>query len=257
MTDDCKTFVLFWFQPGKFNLHSWPFPPPPCERSGASCGESVDDPTSQVQHLTSSAESGSDRWYFHSLCWPRDAVVLLDCSVLVFVSPVSPGIHLPSQAEFGQSAAAATELLRVEDEGGLTCVWKDMSQWCMTQWWYTTQWYYHHRACCLCLWLFELLFIHPFSMAVPGRVPPWTSSPFIRVSQRRTNKHSHSNCYHFPFSNSPHMHCGRKLHIVILVANLHSWPKHLSSFLLTSCDFHQSNLQRYNNNQWESKWEFI
>lgn len=153
----------------------------------------------------SSAESGSDRWYFHSLCWPRDAVVLLDCSVLVFVSPVSPGIHLPSQAAFGQSAAAATELIRVEDEGGLTCVWKDMSQWCMTQWWCTTQWYYHHRACCLCLWLFELLFIHPFSMAVPGRVPPWTSCLFIRVSQRRTKKHSHTNCYHFFLTN--HLTC--------------------------------------------------
>lgn len=167
------------------------FPPRPCESSGASCGESVDDPTSQVQHLMSSAESGSDRWYFHSLCWPRDAVVLLHCSVL-FVSPVSPGIHLPFQAAFGQSAAAATELIRVEDEGGLTCVWKDMSQWSMTQWWYTTQWYYHHRACCLCLWLFELLFIHPFSMAVPGRVPPWTSCLFIGVSQRRTNKQHHT-----------------------------------------------------------------
>lgn len=66
---------------------------------------------------------------YADLDWPRDVVVLLDRSVLVFVSLVSPEIHLPSQAAFGQSAAAATELIRVEDEGGLTCVWKDMSQW--------------------------------------------------------------------------------------------------------------------------------
>lgn len=54
--------LLYFIDSNQENLIStFDLSPAPCERSGASCGESVDDPTSQVQHLMSSAESGSDR----------------------------------------------------------------------------------------------------------------------------------------------------------------------------------------------------
>lgn len=47
--------LLYFIDSNQENLIST-FDLPPCESSGASCGESVDDPTSQVQHLMLSAE---------------------------------------------------------------------------------------------------------------------------------------------------------------------------------------------------------
>lgn len=135
MTDDYKTYVLYWFQAGKFNLHILTFYPV-ASSGGATLGESADDPVQPLESnsswWTSSREATDDIFRGGgATVWADAALVrtdeetrwsLLDCCVLLLVSSASrdPPSFLP-RLDLAKLSSSGLRVETVgEGGGGLT-----------------------------------------------------------------------------------------------------------------------------------------